>query len=183
VTLALSPEVEPTAADVHEALSTGDCAVLVTQLDLPPEVVAAVVSARRPGQTLIGNLVPHPGIELRMLDGLVVNVHEAATILGVASIEPAAAARELRALGPWMAVVTAGADGVAYHTDAVSGVESAEAVPVVDTTGAGDAFLGALALRLSRRAHVPEAVAEAVRVASIAVRHRGAQLPAGHERR
>jgi hypothetical protein len=47
------------------------------------------------------------------------------------------------------------------------------------TTGAGDAFLGSLALSLARGAALPDAVATAVRVGSIAVRHAGPQLPRG----
>nr|WP_255511133.1 PfkB family carbohydrate kinase [Micromonospora sp. WP24] len=47
-------------------------------------------------------------------------------------------------------------------------------MPVVDTTGAGDAFLGSLALDLSRDIPLPEAVRAAVQVGSRAVGQRGA---------
>ncbi|MCW6005383.1 hypothetical protein K1W54_12435 [Micromonospora sp. CPCC 205371] len=72
---------------------------------------------------------------------------------------PGAAVR-LRRLGPRAAVVTAGERGVwaAYcYPDLVS----AAVVTVVDVSGAGDAFLGALALSLSRGTSLPDAVAAA----------------------
>ena len=46
---------------------------------------------------------------------------------------------------------------------------------MVDTTGAGDAFVGALALRLARGASLEEAVSYAVRAGSAAVTRGGAQ--------
>ena len=53
-------------------------------------------------------------------------------------------------------------------------------VDVVDTTGAGDAFVGALAAKLARAAPLEEAVAYAVRAGAAAVTKEGAQgaLPA-----
>jgi ribokinase len=48
-------------------------------------------------------------------------------------------------------------------------------VDVVDTTGAGDAFVGALATQLARGARLEEAVAYAVRAGAAAVTREGAQ--------
>jgi ribokinase len=53
----------------------------------------------------------------------------------------------------------------------------------VDTTGAGDAFLGALALCLAHGEPLPKAVEYAVAVGTLATEHRGAQLPADALRR
>lgn len=47
-------------------------------------------------------------------------------------------------------------------------------MPVIDTTGAGDAFLGSLALDLARHIPLPDAVMTAVRVGSQTVQHAGA---------
>ena len=115
---------------------------------------------------------------LEGLDPLVVNEHEAAFLLGddVQGVEGAlAAAGDLLRLGPRSAVVTVGADGAIFAQG-----EGAEHVPapeaeVVDTTGAGDAFVGALACRLARGDSLREAVAYAVRAGAAAVTKAGAQ--------
>jgi ribokinase len=52
---------------------------------------------------------------------------------------------------------------------------AAPEVEVVDTTGAGDAFTGALAAALDRRAGWPRALAEGVAAGSLACRNAGAQ--------
>ncbi|MGL5811436.1 MAG: PfkB family carbohydrate kinase [Nocardioides sp.] len=171
VVLALSPATELTADEVHRALAGVDFSVLVTQLDLPPEAVAAVLSDRRP-QPTVGNLIPHHAVtddQLARLDLIVMNQHEAAEFLGVGPVDALDAARRLRERGPTASVVTAGADGAAYSAPGMSGTVPADQVPVVDTTGAGDAFLAALALGIARLDPLPVAVAEAVRVGTAAV--------------
>ena len=176
--LALSPKTELTPTDVHNALSTLDAQVLVTQLDMAPDTVDAVLSSRG-SRTVVGNLTPHPGVtshHLAQLDVFVVNQHEAAVTLGVDPIEPLAAAQQLRQRGPSTVIVTAGGDGGGAARTAPgerSGTVPAIKAPVVDTTGAGDAFLGSLALQLSRRATIAEAIAEAMVAGSMAVQHQG----------
>jgi ribokinase len=68
-----------------------------------------------------------------------------------------AAANALTTLGPSAAVVTLGADGAAYAADGRAQVVPAEQVSVTDTTGAGDAALGAFALSLARGEGLHEA--------------------------
>ena len=96
---------------------------------------------------------PVPAELLRGLDPLLVNEHEAAFLLGTATIgDPLAAAAELLRLGPAAAVITLGPAGAAVADG--SGTRLLAAVPVatvIDTTGAGDAFAGALAAALSGR--------------------------------
>lgn len=178
--LSISPGTELNANQVDDALARVDAPVTVVQLDLPPEPVTQVLSAPGRGTIRIGNLVPHPGLDMTLmkrLDVLVVNQHEAATILGVADISPRAAARQLRQLGPRRVVVTAGRDGAAYSDIEQSDTIDAHTVEVVDTTGAGDAFLGSLALDLAKNMPLSDAVPRAVSVGAEAVQHRGAQLP------
>ncbi|MEU6205917.1 ribokinase [Micromonospora musae] len=175
ITLALSPATELTTPDVSR-VSALDSRAVVVQLDLPPEPVTALLR-RRPAPTVIGNLVPHADLDpnlLRHLDVLVVNQHEAAAILRSAGDEPREAAKALQHLGPPTVVVTAGPHGAAYAHPHGSGAVPAPTMPVVDTTGAGDAFLGSLALDLSRDVPLPEAVRTAVQVGSRAVGERGA---------
>ena len=157
-------------------------AVLVAQMEVPRECVArAVEVAGEVGTRVILNLAPPfdvPRAVLEGLDPLVVNEHEAAFLLGdtVEGVEAArAAASGLLALGPKSAVVTVGADGAVFAVGEDAGHVPAPEADVVDTTGAGDAFVGALALWLARGASLDEAVGYAVRAGSAAVTREGAQ--------
>jgi ribokinase len=156
--------------------------VLVAQMEIPRETVRrAVEVAGEEGTRVVLNLAPPfevPRSLLTGLDPLVVNEHEAAFLLGD-SVEGVGgaldAAPKLLALGPRSAVVTVGAAGAVYAEG-----EAAEHVPapraeVVDTTGAGDAFVGALAFRLARGDTLGEAVSYAVRAGAAAVTREGAQ--------
>lgn len=181
--LAISPATELRPDHVDAALARTAAPVVTVQLDIPPEPVVTALS-RSPARTVrIGNLVPHPALDrdlMKCLDVFVINQHEAASILGVADLDPLTAAQQLRQLGPAAVVVTAGAGGAAYSHPAGSDSIAAATVPVVDTTGAGDAFLGSLALDLSRDVWLHDAVAHAVQVGTEAVRYQGAHPPAKH---
>lgn len=181
VTVTVPPETELSGPDVAVALAGLHAAVVVVQLDLPPDAVARALRAPRPA-VLIGNLVPHPDLDRRLLtvlDVFVANRAEAAAVLGADRVDPLVAARQLCELGPRAAVVTAGADGAAYCSAVESGVVSAPVVDVVDTSGAGDAFLAAFVIAESRRSPLAQAVAAGVRVGSRAVQSPGALLPDG----
>jgi ribokinase len=83
-------------------------------------------------------------------------------------------------LGPPSAVVTLGAAGAVLAIGESYRHFSAPEVQVVDTTGAGDAFVGALAAKLAEGALLEEAVPYAVLAGAVAVTREGAQgsLPA-----
>jgi len=172
-----------TAEDVdHASESIGAAQVLVAQMEIPPEVVLrAVEVAAESGIRSLVNLAPPFEVQralLEKLDPLVINEHEAAFLLGerVEGVDGALdAAPRLLSLGPASVVVTLGEDGVVF-----SGSEAAKHLPaprveVVDTTGAGDAFVGALAARLAEDAPLEDAVAYAVRAGAAAVTEAGAQ--------
>ena len=160
----------------------GEARVLAAQMEIPVQTVlrALEVAAKRGTRTLV-NLAPVlevPRELLEKLDPLVVNEHEAAFLLGggVEGVDGAlSAAPELLSLGPRSAVITVGAAGAAFADGESSGHVPAPEVDVVDTTGAGDAFVGALAARLARDASLEEAVAYAVRAGAAAVTKEGAQ--------
>ncbi|MGV9310069.1 ribokinase [Nonomuraea sp. NPDC003727] len=94
-----------------------------------------------------------------------------------ASERAAGMARALLGLGARSVVVTLGAAGavVAEKEGAAVTAVPSPRVEAVDTTGAGDAFTGALAWRLARGDSLTEAAAFAVRVGAAAVRREGAQ--------
>jgi ribokinase len=165
---------------VSEAI--GDARVLVAQMEIPVEtVLRAVEIATEKGTRSLVNLAPTfevPRGLLEKLDPLVVNEHEAAFLLGgeVEGVEGAlSAAPELLSLGPRSAVITVGEAGAVFAQNGAVEHLAAPRVDVVDTTGAGDAFVGALATQLAREATLKEAVAYAVRAGSAAVTKEGAQ--------
>ncbi|MFF7470291.1 PfkB family carbohydrate kinase [Streptomyces sp. NPDC008092] len=168
-------------ADVRAAVSLFHASrVVSTQLEIPLETVLEVVRNLAPGSRFVLNPSPPrplPGEVLAACDPLIVNEHEARVLLGEACVseEPADWARLLLAKGPKSVVVTLGAEGaLVADGDGVAHVSSVK-VDAVDTTGAGDAFTAALAVRLGAGASLAEAAAYAARVGAAAVTGRGAQ--------
>jgi ribokinase len=173
----LTPEDVSAASEV-----IGDALVLVAQMEIPVDtVLRAVEVATERGTRALVNLAPPfevPRELLEKLDPLVVNEHEAAFLLGsaVEGVDGAlSAAPELLSLGPRSAVITIGAAGAVSADGEATEHLPAPKVEVVDTTGAGDAFVGALAVQLARAASLEEAVAYAVRAGAAAVTKEGAQ--------
>lgn len=153
--------------------------VLIASLEVPlASVCRAVTLAERAGVRCVLNASPVtelPAETLAALDPLVVNEHEAAWLLGEPDARRRRLATGLLGLGPRSVVVTLGARG-ATVADARGCVDvPAVAVTPVDTTGAGDAFAGALVARLAAGASLPEAAGYAVRVAAVSVTRHGAQ--------
>jgi ribokinase len=145
----------------------------------PPIVEQAVALARGLGTRVLLNLAPAEELSratLETCDPLVVNEHEAAFLLGRPSDDVGESSTEaLRRLGPRSVVITLGAHGAVSDDGIEVFSASAPKVRPVDTTGAGDAFIGALAWRLAEGDSLAVATAFAVRVGSTAVLKRGAQ--------
>jgi ribokinase len=171
------------ADDVDDASDAiADARVLVAQMEVPPDVVLrAVEVAARQGTRALVNLAPTTDIPrklLEKLDPLVVNEHEAAFLLRerVEGVEGAlSAAPELLELGPRSAVITLGREGAVFSDGESTNHLPAPKVDAVDTTGAGDAFVGALAAKLAQELPLNDAVAYAVRAGAAAVTRKGAQ--------
>ncbi|MGA6162970.1 ribokinase [Amycolatopsis magusensis] len=162
---------EPSALDG----AFDDARVLAVSMEIPlPTVEHAVIAASEAGVRVLLNLSPVAEVSERALaavDVLLVNEHEAAWLLGDADADP----RGLLELGPFSAVLTRGARGALVITeDGTTEVPSPE-VEAVDTTGAGDAFTGALAASLAEGATLVDAARLAVKVAAISVTRSGAQ--------
>jgi ribokinase len=129
--------------------------VLLVQLEVPTDTVAtaAALAEQCQARTVL-TMAPArmvPGELLARLDPMLVNQHEAAFYLSELSVDdPEEAARRLLGLGVRSVVVTMGASGAVLADR--TGVRRLPAVAVervVDTTGAGDAFAGALAASLA----------------------------------
>ncbi|CAM3600587.1 ribokinase [Kibdelosporangium persicum] len=158
----------------EQDVDLADARVLVASLEVPlPTVEHAVAVAVQRGIRPVVNISPMAELSagtLAALDPVVVNEHEAAQLIG-----QGADLRGLLDLGPRSAVVTLGARGaLVIEADGTHEVESPK-VDAVDTTGAGDAFTGALAAQLAEGADLVTAAHLAVKVAAISVTRKGAQ--------
>ncbi|MBA2768652.1 MAG: ribokinase [Sporichthyaceae bacterium] len=161
----------------------GRADVLLMQMELPVDVVVrAVETAAEVGTAVVLNLAPAvvvPAPVLERLDVLVVNRQEAEYLLHEEVPDLPAlmrAAEALRALGPGAVVVTAGGQGAVMTSEEGAAHIPAVPVDVVDTSGAGDAFVGFFAAEISRSRPLRDAVARATEAGSVAVSSRGAQL-------
>ena len=163
------------------------CQALLLQLEIP--VAAAALAARRAktggAQVLLNPSPPREETrELLPLSAWVVpNRLEAELLTGLA--DPAAAARAILRQGPQAVFVTLGAEGALIVTRDGERQVAAPEVRPVDTTGAGDAFLGALAYALCQGLDAFAAASLATVAGAAATQRRGAQaaLPTLHDLR
>jgi ribokinase len=174
---ALAPEHIDAAASVLDG-----AALLICQLESPlPTVRYAIDAAARRSVPVLLNPAPAcalPDGMLAKVDYLVANAVEASVLSGreARDAESAIGAAEaLRAGGARNVLVTLGSAGVVVATGRGSSHVPAKPVRAVDTTGAGDAFVGALASGLVERVPLDAAIDLAQRAAAFSVGRRGAQ--------
>ncbi|WP_326603134.1 ribokinase [Streptomyces sp. NBC_01799] len=159
-----------------EMAAIAEADLLLLQLELP---LSAVVEGARMAhaqgvRTILtpSPVQPLPDELFDTVDLLIPNEHEAAALSG--KTEPHAAAEILLRRVPEV-VITLGSKGCLY---AARGGETvhfpAPEVTAVDTTGAGDTFVGALAVALGEGRAVPEALAWASTAAALCVQKPGA---------
>jgi ribokinase len=173
--------VDPGAAS--DALRTiGRPAVVVGQLEIPQSATAAAFrAARELGAITILNPAPAATLEEGLLDAcdwLIPNEHELAAVVGLPRVDASDDAQLLecaRRIRTRLAV-TLGSEGAAIVA-ASERVERIPAVPVqaFDTTGAGDAFVGAFAFGLAAGLDELAAARLAVACASDSVTRPGTQ--------
>ena len=162
---------EAAAAGVPDSVLNSET-ILVCQMEVPPaENWALIARARAAGARTVLNLAPAAPIDPDLFAGidiLVANAGEADAL----GADPAGLARRLhQAL-----IVTRGGDGsTAYLADGGRIDTPALAIEPIDTTGAGDTFVGVLAAALDRRLTLPAALREASAAAALACLARGAQ--------
>jgi len=176
-------------AEVSAALAAPG-GVLVISAEIPVPAIAAALARAAAGRvTCVLNLAPAPApaAVVRLLSGgvdwLVLNEPEAATVLGhpvagLAGARPAAAA--LAQAGARHAVVTAGAQGAAFAGPDGAGAVPAFPVRVVDSVGAGDTFVGALAMAVGADVPPAEAVRAACAAAAVTAARPGTQHAMPH---
>jgi ribokinase len=152
--------------------------VLVCQLEIPLEIsLAALRIAREESVRTIFNPAPArdelPEEIYRLSDVLCPNEPE--TELLTASPAGEAAARELLARGTGSVILTLGVRGCLVVTPDFARHVDVQPVQAIDTTGAGDAFVGSLAYFLAAGRSLPEAAERANQIAAISVQNRGTQ--------
>ena len=145
-----------TAARVDEAEARiAKSGTVMAVLEIPLEAaMRAMILGRKHGARTILNPAPArvlPHTILPYIDYLTPNESELRILMGLAADDPASTAdlaRGLRAQGVGNVVVTLGANGALILTDKMEEWVPPCKVPVVDTTGAGDAFNAGFAIAL-----------------------------------
>lgn len=172
-------------ADVDRAAEAlKECDLIVMQLEIPLETVYHTIAfgARHGIETLL-NPAPAPAeldpARIEAVTFLVPNQTELATISGMPvgnEAEAETAARALIARGVRTVIVTLGAHGaLLVHGDApVKRIEPVHVTPV-DTTGAGDAFIGSFARYYVEHHDLEAALHKAVRYAADSITRPGTQ--------
>lgn len=167
-------------AQVDDAAATiARASLLVCQLETPlASVQHAIGIARRHGVPVLLNPAPAQPLAQALLaevDILVPNESEAAELLaGEGSLDPAATAAALQTQGPGTVIVTLGGDGICIADLRGTRRRPAPAVQALDTTGAGDTFIGAFAVALQEGLDTDGAAAFAQRAAALSVTRAGA---------
>lgn len=181
--------VSPDDVQKHEQIIT-DADGLLLQLEVPiKSVVAAIAVAKQAGVRCILDPAPVAADwtdELLKVDLVCPNETEASQITGlpIESVDQAKqAAQQLHERGAKNVVITLGEQGTFLLHDDTSHHVQAMTVTPVDTTAAGDAFAGALAVRWAETNNLVEAVRFANVAGAIAATRHGAQpsLATRHE--
>lgn len=167
-----------------------ECAVVVVQGEIPAGTVDFTATAvAEAGVRFILNLAPVIPVSadtVRRADPLIVNEHEAAEALVLLDVEPPTGsgppvqtglslAEALIHAGVTSAIITLGAQGAVIATAHGAEHLPAPQVQAVDTTGAGDAFVGTTAAALARGLDLQRACKLAIEVAAESVQRQGAQ--------
>ncbi len=170
-------------ADIEAArgvIETADALVLQLELPFAISTYAARIS-KAAGKLVILNASPAPdkaaGLPKELLKAVsvvIVNSFEAGKLLG-RELPPSDAARELaKTLGVETCIVTAGASGSAACHQGVIVFQPSFFVKVVDTVGAGDAYLGAFVAGMIEGLSLPATLKRAAAAGAIAVSRAGA---------
>jgi ribokinase len=178
IVVALGANLKLTPADIDAAADViADADVLITQLEIDYGTAAyALKVAKDKGVTTILNPAPAgvlPRETLALADYITPNETELQSLSGQSDANVEAAAKSLLTTGSQCVVVTMGAEGARWVRQDSSGAIPTFKVDVVDTTGAGDAFNGGLAVALAEGRGLQAAIAFANATAALCVTRPG----------
>ncbi len=173
----LAPDHVEAARDAIDAAG-----LLICQLEVPLDtVLRAVALAARAGTPVLLNPAPAqplPDALYRQVDFLILNETEAQLLTGL-PVDGPAAAREaaacLLAKGVKTVIVTLGAQGAWYARGDEASHLPAPRVEAIDTTAAGDTFVGGFAAEHVRGASLRDAIEFGQQAAALSVTRQGAQ--------
>ena len=157
--------------------------ILLTQLETPIDVTyAALKTAKKLGMTTILN--PAPAVILDkelypLVDIITPNETETQILTGILPEDPDSINKGLGALialGVKSAIITLGSNGIALYTDGKAALIPAVKVKAVDTTAAGDTFVGTLSSALSRGEALESACKLGVKAAALTCTRKGAAI-------
>lgn len=162
----------------QEEIITNSCAVLL-QLEIPRLVVyKAVEMASQAGVKVLFNPAPMLDFNRELLgqvDYLILNAIEVDQLLGQVEVSPDAAIRQIQGFGVQQVIITRGAEGCYYNVGQNIFYQKAQQVDAVDTTGAGDTFVGALVASIYHNLSLKVGIQWASKAAALSVTRIGAQ--------
>jgi ribokinase len=151
--------------------------ILLLQMEVPTNETATLIQrARTRGARIVLNLAPAtplPEATLRSVDILIVNESESASLARHLGCPDGATA--LRAHLGVTIVRTLGADGLEVATEEATARMPARKIIPLDTTAAGDCFVGVLAAALDRGATLHDALVRASAAAALCCTRAGSQ--------
>lgn len=156
---------------------------VVLQLEIPVEsVLESAKIAKKYGKTVVLNPAPCKPVPEELysyVDILIPNEHEAAALVGFPCDTEESVKKAVKCLkekGVGTVIITLGERGCMYKADAETVSVPAVKTVAVDTTSAGDSFIGGLVCRLALGESIISAVKYATRVSSITVSRKGAAV-------
>ena len=156
----------------------GPDTTLVLQMEVPPAETAALIArARAGGSAIVLNLAPARGLPeaaLKAVNVLVVNEAEGAWLADHLGCEPSAAGLRDRLDGVTV-LLTRGGEGADVAGEDGNWHEPAASIEAIDTTAAGDCFVGVLANRLDKKETLRAAVQRANLAAALCCTRSGSQ--------
>ncbi|MDG0823249.1 ribokinase [Staphylococcus equorum] len=170
--------------DVNKAADAiAEADYIIAQLEVPvPAIISAFKIARENNVTTILNPAPASELSkdlLTLTDIIVPNETEAELLSGIPVTDRSSMhqnAEYFLSLGMKVVIITLGEQGTYYATANSAGLIPSFKVKAVDTTAAGDTFIGALASRLNMTDfNIEESITYANKAASLTVQVEGAQ--------
>lgn len=157
--------------------SSPEVETLVVQMEIPTDVIEAVlIEGKRLGKKVVLNPSPYQPLApelLAGLDTLILNEVEAEQMTGVT--EATAQIEALKNMGIRQVILTMGGEGVYYNEGQSVVHQPAFPAVVVDTTGAGDTFLGTYVSQIQQGKELRKAVELAAKAGAKAVSKLGAK--------